>query len=291
MASEDNKIRPTKGAMWFMQMQSDYFDLDFNNTFSGMCCTAHGFNGFIKAYITANYQKTVRSCEIKVKIMNLISTIDDTKLSTLEDVKDVAKKFMTLGRIDSFEISKDKVFISFKIEQMLKNLDIHSKNETKKQLRKEQLQACAEQLGIPEVSINDSSRDEWIEYMYTKHFSLASTLKKNGFELEPKWERLGDFNKSVNYLDTSKNKTKKKIDREEKKKTKESTSFISNNRSIGKEDVEEEWDTAECDSNILRLRHKVEGIEFEITDSDIIADHSLTKQEKITKQVSRNLQN
>ena len=72
-------------------------------------------------------------------------------------------------------------------------------------------------------------------------------------------------------------------------KTKEITSFISNNRSIGKEDVEEEWDTIDCDSNILRLRHKVKGIEFEITDSDIIGDHSLTKQEKITKQVSRQL--
>ena len=124
MASDDNKIRPNKGAMWFMQMQSDYFDLDFNNTFSGMVSTAHGFNGFIKAYITANYQKTVRSSEIKIKIMSLISTLDDDKLATIEDIKDISQKFMALGRLNTFQISKDKKFVSFGIDKMLQYLDM-----------------------------------------------------------------------------------------------------------------------------------------------------------------------
>tara|TARA_R110000803_G_scaffold118375_3_gene186761 strand:- start:783 stop:1676 length:894 start_codon:yes stop_codon:yes gene_type:complete len=291
MASDDNKIRPNKGAMWFMQMQSDYFDLDFNNTFSGMVSTAHGFNGFIKAYITANYQKTVRSSEIKIKIMSLISTLDDDKLATIEDIKDISQKFMALGRLNTFQISKDKKFVSFGIDKMLQYLDIHSKNATKKQMRFEQLQACADELGIPEVSINDSTRDEWCEYMYTKHFSKAETLKKNGFVIESKWERLGSFNSGTDYLDTSKTKSKKEIHKGKDSKGNQITSFKSNNKDIGKEDVEEDWEVLECDSSIMQLRHKKDSaIEFEITDSDIIANHSLTLQEKVTKQLSRRLE-
>ena len=281
--ADDNKIRPNKGAMWYMQMQCDYFDLDFNNTFSGMVSTAFGFVGFIKSYIASQYDKKVRSTQIKIKVNILLATIDDERFSTLDDVIDISKKLMTLKKLDHFEVSEDKKFVSFRIDKMLKWLDIHSKNAMKKEIRFEQLRACADELGIPEVSINDSTRDEWCEYMYTKHFSKAETLKKNGFVLEPKYERLGNFNSGTDYLDTSKSK----IHKEKDSKENGMVSLESNKESSNK--GESDWQVIDSDSTVLKLRHKENKQTFEITDSDIISDHSLTLQEKITKQVSRRL--
>ena len=45
----------------------------------------------------------------------------------------------------------------------------------------------------------------------------------------------------------------------------------------------------DSDSSILKFKHIKTGVMIDITDSDIISDHSLTKQEKITKQLDRKL--
>jgi hypothetical protein len=52
---------------------------------------------------------------------------------------------------------------------------------------------------------------------------------------------------------------------------------------------EEDYITVDSDSSILKFKHIKTGAVIDITDSDIISDHSLTKQEKITKQIGRNL--
>jgi len=281
MGKEVIKIRPNKGAMWYMQMQSDYFDSDFNNTFSGMVSTAHGFLGFIKSYITANWDKKIRSTEVKIKTAVLIATLDDDRLETIEDVTKISQQFMALGKLDSFQVSKDKKFLTFGIKKMLEWLDIFSKNEVKRELRLENLYVRAEQLNIPN-SISDSSADEWVEYMYTKHHTLAETKKKNGFVILKKWEDFGECEKDVDYSKkTSKSKAKKEIHKGDDSKINHIASLDANkkNNTNGQDD----WEVLEQDSSLLSVRHKSTKQQLAITDTDIIADSSLTLQEKITK--------
>ena len=286
MDNEDNKIRPTKGAMWFMQMQNDYWDSDFNNTFSGITCTAHGFLGFIKSYIALNWCKLVRSTEVTIKANVLIATIDDDRLATLEDVTDMSQKFMVLRRLDTFQVSEDKKFITFGIKKMLKWLDIHSKNEVKREIRMENINACADKLSIPH-SLNDSTRDEWVQYIYTLHYTLEKTRKKNGFTRDAKFDAYGEYDKDYNYVNeslniTSKNPIHKGKDIKEDKRAYLSSNNNSNNRG------QFEWEHVDSDASHIKLRNSRTQDEYYITDSDLVNDSNKTLEEKYYLQFNRN---
>jgi hypothetical protein len=300
MANDDNKIRPNKGAMWFMQMQSDYFDSDFNNTFSGITCTAHGFLGFIKSYIASNWDKKTRLTEVKIKTKVLIATIDDERLSTVEDVTKISQSFMALGRLDSFQVSEDKKFLTFGIRKMLQWLDIFSKNELKKQERLENISACAESLNIPH-GLNDSTRDEWIQYIFTLHYTLEKTRKKNGFTRIPEYDNYGEYDMNYDYIkgEYLKTTSKKQIHKGKDSKVKQITSFISNNRSNNKDTSNSlpkerrgvfDWKVIDSDSSMIHLRHTQKDDEYWITDETIINDQSLTLEEKYNKQIRKELE-
>ena len=291
MGKEVIKIRPNKGAMWYSQMQSDYFDSDFNNTFSGMVSTAHGFLGFIKSYITANWDKKKRETEVKVKTAVLIATLDDDRLGTVEDITKISQQFMALGKLDSFQVSKDKKFLTFGINKMLEWLDTFAKNEVKKELRLEYLYVRAEQLNIPN-SISDSSADEWVQYMYTKHYTLAETKKKIGFVILKKWEDFGECEKDVDYSKktskkTSKSNSKKAIHKGDDSNSHEIAPLGASNSSNTTSQNECEWEVVENTNSLLSLRHKRTRQPLAIIDTDIIADHSLTLQEKVTEHTLR----
>ena len=293
---DDNKIRPSKGAMWYMEMTDNCFDLDFDNMFSGMNCTAQGFIKIIKAYITKQYDKKIRSMQIMIGTNKFIANLDDTRFETLEDIMDISKKMVTVKRLTGFQVSKDKKFLTFEILGHLKHLDIFSKNETKKQIRFENLYARAEQLGVP-LTMNDSSADEWCEYMFEKYFTSAETKKKNGFVIQKTWEDFGTFNPKADYLieeeikDNSKSDTKLEIHKGKERKIKDMTPVVSNNNSNTTSQSEDcDWQTVSSTSELVKLKHKTRGLEFKITHSDIIEDGSLTLQEKVNKQVGRQLQ-
>jgi len=284
---DDNKIRPSKGAMWYMEMTDNCFDLDFDNMFSGMNCTAQGFIKIIKAYITKQYDKKIRSMQIMIGTNKFIANLDDTRFETLEDIMDISKKMVTVKRLTGFQVSKDKKFLTFEILGHLKHLDIFSKNETKKQIRFENLYARAEQLGVP-LTMNDSSADEWCEYMFEKYFTSAETKKKNGFVILKKWEDFGECEKDVDYSKktskkTSKSKENKAIHKGEHINSNDIAPLGASNSSNTNGQSDCDWEVIKNTSSLLSLRHKRTQQPLQIIDTDIINDQSLTLQEKVTE--------
>lgn len=168
MIDNTRKTRPSKGAMWWQQMTDEFFDIEFENMFEGKSSNARNIELCICAFISKNWDKKVRTCVIKIRLSTFIDKLNDESID-LDIIKDVSQKLLLLNRIDQFQVLKQGKTqkLLYEVKSMLPRLDNYNKQEILKETRLEEITAIAEFLEIPH-SINDSSRDEFVQYVYTK---------------------------------------------------------------------------------------------------------------------------
>ena len=129
--------------------------------------------------------------------------------------------------------------------------------------------------------------------MYEKYFTTQKTKTKNGFVIQKQWEEFGVFNPKADYLieeeikDNSKSDTKLEIHKGKENIGNGITPLVSNTKDNTTSQNECDWEVVEQHSSLLSLRHKRTRQPLAIIDTDIIADHSLTLQEKVTEHTLR----
>jgi hypothetical protein len=190
--SEDKKIRPRKGAMWFQEMTDDYFDIEYENMFEGCSSNARNVESLIQHFIAKNWNKKVRTCVVDIRTSTVLDKLNDDSID-LDVVKDISQKLLLLKRIDQFQMIENGKKIRYEIKEMLNRLDIYNKNEIRAEIRKEEIREEGIKLGVPH-SLTDSSLDEFVEYVFTKIYTSDKQKEKSGFTLNPRFEEY--FNKS-----------------------------------------------------------------------------------------------
>jgi len=190
--SEDKKIRPRKGAMWFQEMTDDYFDIEYENVFEGYSSNARNVESLIQHFIAKNWNKKVRTCVVDIRTSTVLDKLNDDSID-LDVVKDISQKLLLLKRIDQFQMIENGKKIRYEIKEMLNRLDIYNKNEIRAEIRKEEIREEGIKLGVPH-SLTDSSLDEFVEYVFTKIYTSDKQKEKSGFTLNPRFEEY--FNKS-----------------------------------------------------------------------------------------------
>ena len=186
MTDDTRKTRPSKGAMWWQQMTDEFFDIDFENVFEGESSNARNIELCICAFIAKNWDKKVRTCVIEVRLSTFIDKLNDESID-LNNIKDISQKLLVLNRIDQFQVLKKSktTKLLYEVKSMLPRLDNYNKQEILKENRLDEIRVMGESLGIPH-SINDSTLDEFIEYVYIKRHGTKkqkdSQLSNDVFE-------------------------------------------------------------------------------------------------------------
>lgn len=179
----DNTPRPRVGALWWSELYTDYFDLDFYNTFSGECCTVRGFYNHLKAIITKQHDRDKKTYSFDINIHRLVNELEDDR-ATAEKIVEWSEKLLELGLLTDYEVIEtqdDKPFkLRFSKVQMLKYFDTYTKQVHRQDDWLVSFRQWLEEQGVSN-SVSDSTQDECIEYAKVKKFGK----KKSRDNLEP----------------------------------------------------------------------------------------------------------
>ena len=183
--------RPKNGALWWSELYTDYFDLEFNDMFSGELCTARGFYNIIKAYITKQHNSEQNTYKFRISVGRLLNDCDDVNM-TATKILEYSEKLLRYGWLSDFRVVKEdkenhlKTILEFGRIDMLKYFDTYTKTVTRQQNWLEGFSEFLERGLNIKPELNDSTHDECMEYAkivkYGKKNQRESLLRNKDWD-------------------------------------------------------------------------------------------------------------